>query len=266
MNTANTTPHDHPPRRLVLLGASNVTLAIPIILDAALQLWGRPLDVLAAYGHGRSYGQRHALLWRELPGIVECGLWQALEHREPAPTAALITDIGNDLLYEAPVADIVGWVETCCDRLQRAAASIALTPLPLCNVTTVSRARYLLLRSVLYPACRLDYAVMLQRAFELDERLRALARQRGLVLVEPRPEWYGFDKIHIRQRYWYRAWREMLASSSSARPVGDSAATSTWPPLRLRFLAPECRWIFGGEQHTPQPTVRLRKLGTLALY
>ena len=55
-------------------------------------------------------------LWRELPGIVECGLWDALAQRPPAPTVALLTDIGNDLLYDVPVPQIVSWVETCLDR------------------------------------------------------------------------------------------------------------------------------------------------------
>src|SRR5690242_2621175 len=78
-----------PARRVVLLGASNLTRAIATVLETALGVWGGPLDVLAALGNGRSYGLRKAWLWRELPGIAGCGLWDAWERRPPAPTAAL---------------------------------------------------------------------------------------------------------------------------------------------------------------------------------
>src|SRR5262249_38307569 len=105
-----------PQRRVILLGASNLTRGISTVVETEPCIWGRPLDILAAFGHGRSYGSRRWLLGRELPGIVECGLWQALEKSPPAPTAALITDIGNDVLYEEPVDTIVSWVEWCLDQ------------------------------------------------------------------------------------------------------------------------------------------------------
>jgi len=254
-----------PPRRVILLGASNVALALPAVMKAAFRVWGRPLDVLAAFGHGRSYGQRRALLWRELPGIAECGLWQALEQRQPAPTAALVTDIGNDLLYEAPVTEILGWVDACLDRLQRVEAQVVLTPLPLCSIVTLSKAKYLLLRSILYPACRLAYATVLGRAFDLDERLRALARQRAVRVAEPRPEWYGFDKIHIHRRARLAAWGEILASWSSQPRVTATMPAGSFP-LRPWLLAPERRWIFGRERHTAQPAGKFPDGTTLALY
>jgi len=84
-----------PARRVVLLGASNLTRGISTAVETARLQWGRPLDVMAALGHGRSYGLASRLLCRTLPSIVECGLWPALAARPPAPTAALVTDVGN---------------------------------------------------------------------------------------------------------------------------------------------------------------------------
>src|SRR5205807_8069752 len=59
-----------PPRRVVVLGASNVSLGFGTIVETAARLWGAPLDLLAAFGHGRSYGLRKSVLGRELPGIT----------------------------------------------------------------------------------------------------------------------------------------------------------------------------------------------------
>jgi hypothetical protein len=255
-----------PPRRVVVLGASNVTRSISTVVETACRLWGRPLDMLLASGHGRSYGLRMALLWRELPGIIECGLWEALEQRPPVPTAALLTDVGNDLLYDVPVPEIAAWVEACLDRLQRAGARVLMTPLPLCNLTALSPARFLLVRRVLFPGCRLTYATVMGRAFELDEQLRSLAGKRGVRLAEHRPGWYSFDPIHLRRRVWPQAWREILSGWSSATPLPAAAPASLRRWLRLRRLAPDRRWVFGRERRTAQPAGRLADGTTISLF
>src|SRR5579884_2661810 len=148
------------PRRVVLLGASNLTRGLPDVLGIARAVGGGPLDVLAALGGGRSYGLRKSLLGRELPGIRGCGLWDALKQRPPAPTLALVTDIGNDLLYEVPPDEVAGWVAECVDRLQRAGAGVVMTVLPTCNVQTVSPALYASMRTVCFPRCRLGFTAM----------------------------------------------------------------------------------------------------------
>jgi hypothetical protein len=259
-------PGSLPARRVVLLGASNLTGAIATVLETARQLWGGPLDVLAALGNGRSYGLRKSWLWRELPGIAGCGLWDAWERRPPAPTAALVTDIGNDLLYEVPVPEIMGWLEACVDRLQRADARVVMTALPLCNVARVSPGTFHLVRSACFPRCGLGFAALVDRAQELDRRVRELARARGLLIAEHRPEWYGLDPFHIRARHWAGAWRDILSPWSGETPVAAVPAASLRNWLYLRLLAPERRWLFGWEQRRPQPAGRLPDGTTIALY
>jgi hypothetical protein len=257
---------------VIVLGASNVTRGFPAFVATAGRLWPGPLDVLGAFGHGRSYGTRRAVLWRELPGIVECGLWPALEARSPLPATALLTDVGNDLLYDATVPEILCWVETCVERLERAGARVVLTPLPLCNMRRLSAGRFLLFRSVFFPGCRLTYATLRERADELDIGLRDLAGRRGVALAEQRPDWYGLDPIHIRRGSLVRAWQGMLSrqlDGPAGPAVPASAATSamSWRRrLHLWRLAPECRWLFGREQRTPQPAGRLADGTAVALY
>ncbi|HEX3727596.1 MAG TPA: hypothetical protein VHV08_15185, partial [Pirellulales bacterium] len=52
------------PRRVILLGASNLTKGVALVLETAFGAWGRPLEVLMALGHGRSYGRQTSLLGR----------------------------------------------------------------------------------------------------------------------------------------------------------------------------------------------------------
>ncbi len=259
------TPDNGPQRRVVLLGASNLTRGLPQVLGIARAVCGGPPDVLAALGGGRSYGLRKSLLGRELPGIRGCGLWNALEERPPAPTLALVTDIGNDLLYEVPPDEVTGWVDECVGRLQRAGATVVMTVLPTCNVQTVSPALYASMRTVCFPRCRIGLAAMAERVLDLDARLRDLVRRRNLTLAEHRPEWYGIDPFHIRWRCRPAAWRTVLSGwSEAALPAANGA--SLWQSLRLRLLAPEQRWFFGWERRRVQPAGRLPDGTTLSLY
>src|SRR5439155_11570702 len=98
--------------RVVLLGASNLTLGFPMLVSELRAWLGSPVEILCAHGHGRSYGLASRVLFRELPGIVECGLWRALASAPARPTLALLTDVGNDIMYGRDVEEIAGWVET----------------------------------------------------------------------------------------------------------------------------------------------------------
>lgn len=253
-----------PCRRAVLLGASNLTRGMATVIGTACHAWGRPLDVLAALGHGRSYGLRSTVLVRALPGIVECGLWPALAQRAAAPTAALITDIGNDLFYGASPQTIVGWVEQCCQRLAATDARLVMTRLPVCNIGRVRPWQYLTFRTLSYPRCRLSLADLTRRAQELDELLLELARRYQCRLIEPRACWYGLDPVHIKIGQSRRAWNEILAGWTDALGETPPASFRHWRYLHTR--PPERRWLFGREQRFAQPSGRLADGTVLSLY
>jgi hypothetical protein len=255
-----------PPRRVVLLGASNLTRGISTIVDSARRIWGAPLEVFAALGHGRSYGLTSAVLARKLPGILQCGLWDALSRLPPADTAALVTDVGNDILYGAPVSKILDWVEECVDRLGPTSAPIVLTLPPTATVTALSQWRYSLIRTCVFPSCRLSRNDAFSRAEQLDAGLQELAARRGLRAVRPRVEWYGFDPIHIRRRHWPVAWNEVLSAWCAEIGEANLARGSFARWLYLRSRSPARRTICGIEQRAAQPCGRLRDGTTIAIY
>jgi hypothetical protein len=254
-----------PRRRVVLLGASNLTRGLSTAIATASAYWGGPADVLAALGHGRSYGGYSSVLGRALPGIRNCGLWQALAQQPAVPTAALVTDVGNDLLYEAPPEQVAQWVEECVERLQQAGARVAMTMLPLANSVGLSEWRYHYLRSCFFVSCHLSLDELRRRAAVLDAKLRALCAERGVAAVEQRREWYGFDPIHIRARHQPAAWGEILAPWCD-EPPPDVPRPTRRHGLYLWLLPPERRWFFGIEQRRLQPAGRLPDGSTVAIY
>jgi len=252
-------------RRAVLLGASNLTRGISTVLATAAAYWGQPLDVLTALGHGRSYGGHSSVLGRMLPGIRDCGLWTALAAGPPAPLAALLTDIGNDLFFEALPEQIVAWVENCLERLAQVEARAVMTRMPMFNLDRMNARWFLVMRSIFFPFSRLTLPVLGQRARELDERLCRLAHERGCRLVEQRAGWYGLDPIHIKLAHWSAAWHDVLGGWSDAPcAAAERGSWREWTYLRL--LPPEERWLLGLRQRRVQPSGRLRDGTTISLY
>lgn len=253
-------------RRIVLLGASNLTRSLSIAVETAWNLWGRPLELLIATGHGRSFGMPSTVLGRRLPGIVECGLWQALaEHRE-IPTNALITDIGNDLLYGAQVSQITDWIATCLERLRQARADVVITALPLDTAIRLPKAWLAVFQRLLFPSSRITPDEVLMRAADLNERLAQIATERQIPLIHPSPSWYGIDPIHIRRRHWSSAWHTALGVLHDHPEASLKARGSLRRAIYLHHLAPQQRWLFGHQQCRQQPSGKLDDGTTIALY
>lgn len=256
---------DVPARRVIILGASNVVLGLPSLVETARNAWGQPLDILAATGHGRSFGLASTVLGRTLPGIVRCGIWEALRERPPAPTAALVTDIGNDLLYGAQVATILRWLEQCLERLAPQVQRLVVTRLPLESLAAAPEWKIRLLTSLFFPGSHINRDAALVQAVELDQQLLTFARRYGAYVVQPHYEWYGWDPIHIARRHRAAAWRAYLTCWSNGQP--PARATASWHLwLLLQRARPQQRKLFGMERCHVQPTVKLVDGSTISLY
>jgi hypothetical protein len=252
-------------RRIVLLGASNLTRGISTVVATAQGIWNEPLEIVAAHGHGRSYGMTSSVLGRRLPGITQCGLWPALESLPAAPISALATDVGNDLLYGASPETIAAWLSSCVDRLEAAGAKTVLTRLPVASLQSLSPQRFAVLRRLIFPSSRLSHDQAIRLAIELDERVVELASTRELVCVSPARQWYGVDPIHIKMRHWSAAWGEILGHWSANTPAARCGGSlARWVYLRTR-MPQQLHW-FGVERMRAQPCGRLRDGTTLAFY
>jgi hypothetical protein len=221
------------------------------------------VEVLAALGHGRSYGGSSTYLARSLPGILQSGLWREIESRPPVPTRALVTDVGNDLMYGYPPAQILGWVDECVARLQHVTRDVVVTGLPHAAVAGLPRNRYLFFRSVFFPRCRLTFDQAMSASAEIDAGLQRIAAGRGAAFIRLKEQWYGIDPIHIRPRMWTAAWQEILCGENRAPAYGRATRLEA---LRLYCLLPERASFLGRERRTPQGGVALRSGGRVWLY
>jgi hypothetical protein len=201
---------DQRPSRVIALGASNLTRALYSVVSMARAAWPGDLEFVAALGLGRSYGMRSSVFGRAVPGILESGLWRHVETAAPAESIGLVTDVGNDIMYNVEVREIVAWVREATERLERHARTVVISGLPVEGARTLTDWQFRLLRYVVVPSCRLTHDELASRARAVNDALRDLAAARGHRFVELDSSWYGFDPIHIRHRHWRTAWSRML--------------------------------------------------------
>ena len=246
--------------RVVALGASNLTRGFQTVVSTARAAWGPDVEILGALGHGRSYGAHSHVFFRRLPGILDSGLWSELQSRPALPTRALVTDVGNDILYGFSAEQTLAWVEEALRRLSAVTGDIVVTGLPLASIRKLSPLKFLALRSILVPSCRLSHAQVLAAAEQVDAGLARLSAAIGATFLELDPAWYGFDPIHVRPSLWHHAWQRILDAPRS------ETRKARLQGLELYLLRPERRWLFGFEQVTPQSGVALRSGGRVWLY
>lgn len=254
-----------PDNRFILLGASNLTLSLRLVIHLMQQQLGAPSEIVAAVGHGRAYGTPSRMLMRGLPSIADCGLWHRLAETESCPSYALLTDIGNDILYESPPEQLLRAVAWCISRLQRQPVQIVATNLPLRSIERLSEGRYLIFRNLFYPFCKLSLVETVRRARIVHEGLLDMAASMHFKLYEQDPVWFGLDGIHAN--YWQRKayYRDMLAQF----PVPDRISTSRQQAHSLTWQqrpTVASKTVFGRTINCPQPSGRLSDGSPVATY
>ncbi len=150
----------------------------------------------------------------------------------PARTRAVIWDVGNDILFGHPPELIVQWVAECVARIKGVTGDITLATLPMENVRSISRRRYLLFRSFLFPRSRMRFEETIAAAERIERGLEALSAAQGLRRIRPRPDWYGYDPIHscpgTGRGRGAKYWVQTTKSNGSVRrgpDVPDAAGT-----------------------------------------
>jgi len=254
----------YPRPRVVVLGASNVSRGLSRLV-AAVDSRSPGADLFVAAGHGRGYGVNTRVAARRLPSILASGLWRGLDRQGGAAPVALVTDVGNELLYGFPAEQVASWVRESVRRLADRGATIAITRLPMGGIAEVGPVRYRALRTFFVPGCRLSLAELKDAATRVDSELQAIADEFNAQLIEQPAHWYGLDTLHVRRRHL----DDLLHAACEVwgLPVVESTARSSvadW--VKVGTKAAEVRSLGGVMRFTRQPVLPLRSGGTLSLY
>lgn len=239
--------------QVILLGASNVSINFPLIVNLLRSGFDGPLDVCGVEGHGRSYGIWSNIGPRALPSIKNSAVWDQLQANPSHPKRkALITDIGNDLMYEIAPKRIARWVGECIERLQAANSEVLMTMLPMGSVEKLSASRYYVFRTAMFPRNKFSFTDINQLVSELNAEVTNLAAQYGVTPLIADGDWYGIDPIHIRRGRRLAAWSNYFShwSDWNAPQARPPKVLSTYRSARLK---PQHRRWFGKDQTFEQP-------------
>jgi hypothetical protein len=243
-----------PRRPIVVLGASNVARGLARLTATVRARSNAPIDLYVAAGHGRAYGVSSRVWARRLPSILASGLWRALDRAQVEKPLALVTDIGNELLYGLGIAAVAAAVGEAARRLANRGARLAITGLPLESISGVGAVRYGLLRSLYVPGCPLALDELKEAAQWLDDELRALAAELGATYIEQPGDWYGLDAIHLKRPRLDALWR--IAGDAwelPAAPGRPRATIAEWAALGTK--AAEVRSVARVTRLTRQPVI-----------
>ncbi len=253
-------------RNLVFLGASNLSRGFPRLVSLAKSSFDEELTIYAAKGAGRSFGLNSGSFGKKFPGIFSCGLWDALREAKPAPTSALITDIGNDLGYEVPVDQVLEWVTRCVDALLEINADIVISDLPLEPLRALDERRFRMFRRVLFPYCRLEKAELVTRAEQVSRSLKQLADARHTPIFSVSSQWYGLDPIHPRRQCLDHYWVGLLNELRDFNVLEQRERFSWLQSTYLRLLEPASSTFFGVQRRSKQPVGWLNDRTKIFLY
>lgn len=254
------------PACVIVLGASNVSRGLARLTAITRRRANTALDLFVTAGHGRSYGAASRVAMRRLPSILGSGLWRALDREALAggggggsgavrQSSALVTDIGNDLLYGFAAGQVAAWVRESVRRLTERGSRTVVTRLPLASLEGVGPGRYRLLRMCYAPGCRLSLTELKTAAHELDQAVAAIASEFDATLVEQPSEWYGVDAIHVRRRRLDSLWHR-VCDAWGLPPVTTPVRGSLAEWAQLGTKAAEVRSLARRMRFTPQPVVR----------
>lgn len=196
------------PVLLVLLGASNLScgcFAFARHMKACLH--PRKVEVLIASGPGRAYCISGGLLNVTYPPIQSSEIFEVahIKSQSGYQVVALVTDIGNDIMYGVSAERIIETVQQVFVRLQSMNAEIFYTTLPIAFEKGDHPIRFCILRSLLFPRSTVTYTEAVAGIIEINQYLKkSVAEHRRLIPDMNR--YLGYDEIHYGWLRAHKAW------------------------------------------------------------
>ena len=205
---------------LVLLGASNLSRGcFAFARHMKICLYPRKVEVLVASGPGRAYCASGGILNISYPPISTSDIFNAAQGKQESGyrVVALVTDIGNDIMYGVPAGQVIETVQQIFGKLESMDAEIFYTTLPVAFEKEIHPIWFYILRSVLLPFSRVSYDEAVAGIIEVNQFLRQSASKQ-CHLISDMDRYLGIDKIHygwLRAHFaWYHVAKVILEKLS----------------------------------------------------
>ena len=116
----------------VLLGASNLARGHQALAQCLLQsIYPQPVEFLFALGPGRGYRASGGILYHHYPSVETTRVLSRARSiaKDGGRLVALVTDIGNDIMYGVPGNELIACLDSIFQTLREMHVSIFVTPI-----------------------------------------------------------------------------------------------------------------------------------------
>ncbi|MEE8269967.1 MAG: hypothetical protein V3R23_08110 [Nitrospinaceae bacterium] len=233
--------HPETPVLLVLLGASNLSRGcFALVKHIKSCLYPRKVDVLIASGPGRAYYTSGGLLNVSYPPIYASDIFEVAQNKSKSgyQVVALVTDIGNDIMYGVSTEKVIETIQQIFARLQSMNAEIFYTTLPVAFEKGDHPVWFCILRSLLFPRSTVAYDEATAGIIEVNRFLKESACRQGR-LIPNMDRYLGYDEIHYGWLRAHNAWShvarimlETLGFNMTSEITLPRMIRSYWEELR----------------------------------
>lgn len=203
------------PVSIMLLGASNLSRGYHCLtrcLESNLK--PRQVSFRSALGPGRGYCSDGGFLNVTYPPIKSCQLFSELpDPAEGSRNVALVTDLGNDIMYGVHPDSLIEEIKTIHQKLLAGNADMLITPIPSTLVQQLTPFVFKFLKGIFFPRSGVTRLEALSAIKQINAFVEGGVGER-VTVIRGLENFMGWDRIHYDffrlDRVWTRVAEEML--------------------------------------------------------
>jgi hypothetical protein len=201
---------------------------------------------LIASGPGRAYCTSGGLLNVSYPPIYVSDIFEVARDKSESGyrVVALVTDIGNDIMYGVSIEKILETIQQVFSRLQSINAEIFYTTLPGAFEKRNHPIRFCILRSLLFPRSTVTYDEATAGIIKVNRFLKESTGKYGH-LIPDMNRYLGFDKIHYGWLRAHSAWSHI--AKPILKTLGVNMASEITLAGMIRSYWEEFRRVVGSD-------------------
>jgi len=192
------------------MGASNLARGYSMLTHHLSEcLEKNKTEFLNALGPGRGFCARGGIFNITYPPIQDCRIIESAEKKskEALHTVALLTDIGNDLMYGVSADTLIASLDIMIKEILKLDADIFLTSIHVNLQKDISSTIFLVLKFLLYPSSKVNYEEMNLSILQINDYLEDKVSENERVhLITGLEAFAGLDKIHYSLLKMHTAW------------------------------------------------------------
>ena len=205
----------------IFLGASNLARSFYGLKRCITRcLFPRPVSFIHAMGPGRGYISQGGILNITYPPILHCDILKAAYNRRKInqQVVALITDIGNDIMYGVSAEEIIGGLKSLFSDLSELEANIFITSIPIDLKNDIGEFYFRILRQIFFPKSPAEYS-QTSKTIEIVNQFILQSSNAKISVIDDMQQFCGIDKIHYSLLKSHLAWSHIASDLTGTLDV-----------------------------------------------